>query len=97
MSQYGNAETLGEGSSTAPYSADPAPDPTYYDVLKCEGEFATPSLFFLRSPTPARVQSAFPWPAPGSRGTSGGSAVDNKHRLRRSTAQSGAGGTAYQP
>ncbi|KAJ2780094.1 hypothetical protein H4R18_003637 [Coemansia javaensis] len=72
-----------------------ARDPTYYDVLKCEGEFATPSAFFSHSLRPARVSAAFPWPATstGTGGSSGSEAADNKHRLRRAATPGGALGS----
>ncbi|KAJ2771505.1 hypothetical protein IWQ56_001757 [Coemansia nantahalensis] len=99
MSQYHSSSSSGAGAGGMCWDVPgecSAADPTYYDVLKCEGEFATPSQFFQRGAKPARAHSAFPWPAVGSSSGNGGSAADNKHRLRRSTAQS-AGGSAYQP
>ncbi|KAJ2821275.1 hypothetical protein GGI24_004260 [Coemansia furcata] len=53
-------------------------DPTYYDVLKCHGEFATPSAFFSRQLKPAPAPTAAnPWAAQPA------AATDTKHRLRR--------------
>ncbi|KAJ2860136.1 hypothetical protein GGI22_002798 [Coemansia erecta] len=61
--------------------------PTYYDVLKCRGDFATPSAFFARPIKPTHSSAAtYPWatqPAPISSTTT--SLQDgSKHRLRRS-------------
>ncbi|KAJ2402464.1 hypothetical protein GGI23_000694 [Coemansia sp. RSA 2559] len=61
--------------------------PTYYDVLKCRGDFATPSAFFARPIKPTHSSAAtYPWatqPAPISSAIT--SQQDgSKHRLRRS-------------
>ncbi|KAJ2363046.1 hypothetical protein H4S02_002501 [Coemansia sp. RSA 2611] len=58
-------------------------DPTYYDVLKCTGEFSTPSAFFSRPIKPAHSSDrAYPWAARPA-DVLGDSKVGNKHRLRR--------------
>ncbi|KAJ2080779.1 hypothetical protein H4R24_002823 [Coemansia sp. RSA 988] len=61
-------------------------DPTYYDVLKCKGEFSTPSTFFLRNLKPAHSsERAYPWasqPADIALGIDSDK-VGNKYRLRR--------------
>ncbi|KAJ2738658.1 hypothetical protein GGI20_006240 [Coemansia sp. BCRC 34301] len=60
-------------------------DPTYYDVLKCHGEFAEPSAFFSRN---LRVVNGnAPSAEPLVIGGSPSSRVDAaKHRLRRAFA-----------
>ncbi|KAJ1734049.1 hypothetical protein LPJ61_001269 [Coemansia biformis] len=95
--QSGSSALSGEWAapSTSSWTAEQARDPTYYDVLKCEGEFSTPSVFFLRDLKPARSHRTFPWSSTtAGAGGSGGSAVDNKHRLRRSTVQATGSGAS---
>ncbi|KAJ1725682.1 hypothetical protein LPJ53_000161 [Coemansia erecta] len=62
---------------------------TYYDVLKCAGQFASPSVFFAQPLKPAHSASqVYPWASHplssvvGS-SSSGSGKTDSKHRLRR--------------
>ncbi|KAJ1646138.1 hypothetical protein LPJ64_002330 [Coemansia asiatica] len=60
--------------------------PTYYDVLKCEGQFASASVFFTRPLKPVHSSShAFPWATQPTdvMGKSSKTAIDSKHHLRR--------------
>ncbi|KAJ1666645.1 hypothetical protein IW140_002596 [Coemansia sp. RSA 1813] len=76
-------------SASMDYTAAPAP--TYYDVLKCRGEFAMPSAFFTRPVKPAHSSaSTYPWATqPASIPTTSGQQDSSKHRLRRSVAGGG--------
>ncbi|KAJ1825173.1 hypothetical protein GGH91_000835 [Coemansia sp. RSA 2671] len=66
---------------------DTEADPTYYDVLKCKGEFSTPSPFFGRQLKPVHAgSSVYPWAVQPSLGAVGSGKDDAKHRLRRTTA-----------
>ncbi|KAJ1818534.1 hypothetical protein LPJ56_001798 [Coemansia sp. RSA 2599] len=77
--------------------------PTYYDVLKCEGQFAVASEFFAQPLKPVHSSShAFPWATQPTDvlGSSSKTTADSKHRLRRvggsnagsgTTARSGSG------
>ncbi|KAJ2490274.1 hypothetical protein IWW37_003306 [Coemansia sp. RSA 2050] len=67
--------------------ADTEADPTYYDVLKCQGEFSTPSPFFSRQLKPVHAgSSTYPWAVQPSLSAVGSAKDDAKHRLRRTTA-----------
>ncbi|KAJ2706415.1 hypothetical protein FB645_001560 [Coemansia sp. IMI 203386] len=59
--------------------------PTYYDVLKCEGQFALASEFFTQPLKPVHSGShAFPWATQPTDVTGNNSkASDSKHHLRR--------------
>ncbi|PIA16815.1 hypothetical protein COEREDRAFT_80888 [Coemansia reversa NRRL 1564] len=73
-------------------------DPTYYDVLKCKGEFSTPSAFFSRNLKPAHSsERPYPWASQPTDIALGidSDKVGNKYRLRR-TAQSFSSGSDKQ-
>ncbi|KAJ2724600.1 hypothetical protein GGI07_001853 [Coemansia sp. Benny D115] len=77
-----------------PLSVDDSDDgsATYYDVLKCKGQFATPSEFFSKPLKPAHSASqAYPWASKPIQSIVGGSSAtaDGRHRLRRSAASGG--------
>ncbi|KAJ2017444.1 hypothetical protein IW146_007229 [Coemansia sp. RSA 922] len=65
-------------------------DPTYYDVLKCHGEFSTPSPFFSRQLKAVHGGSSmYPWAVQSTDVLASsvvGSNMDAKHRLRRPVA-----------
>ncbi|KAJ1801436.1 hypothetical protein LPJ59_000274 [Coemansia sp. RSA 2399] len=59
--------------------------PTYYDVLKCRGEFATPSAFFARPIKPTHSSAAmYPWATQPASISTANQQDGSKHRLRRS-------------
>ncbi|KAJ2882265.1 hypothetical protein H4R27_003557 [Coemansia aciculifera] len=83
------AATRSTEADFASVSGAPA-DPTYYDVLKCHGEFSTPSVFFSRQLKAAHGGSSmYPWAAQSTDVLASsvvGSSMDAKHRLRRPVA-----------
>ncbi|KAI8323488.1 hypothetical protein GQ54DRAFT_258126 [Martensiomyces pterosporus] len=81
-----DAPTDAQSSQTQQQSGDA----TYYDVLKCEGDFSTPSAFFSRPLKPAHSGGwAYPWASQPADITPGiNDKPDVKHRLRRAVSSS---------